>query len=502
MGGCALLVREFLVGTEHQLIAGNGDEEVVGLTMDSRKVLPGYVFVCLEGAVCDGHDFTKEAIQKGAIALVISRNDASYLETLRGIVGDGSTNSVTIIYTKDTRSVLASMSAIWFEHPARKLTTIGVTGTKGKTTTTYMIRSILENAGRRVGLIGTNEVIIGRKHLEAGNTTPESLMIHGYLREMVEAGLDTVVMEVSSQAIKQKRTEGILFDFGIFTNLSPDHIAPHEHKDFAEYLSCKRALFRQCRRGLVNGDDPYVKQVTEGCTCELETYGMREDCMLRAKDIRFEMPDGKIGVSFQVSGLMDFPAYLPMPGRFSVYNALAAISICRHFHVRETDIQRSLRATKVKGRIEAVEGPKGVAVLIDYAHNAMALASLLETLREYHPKRLICLFGCGGDRPAMRRRMMGQISGRLADLTVITDDNPRSEDPAAIREQIREGTMETGGECVVIPNRVEAIGYCMTHAKEGDIIVLAGKGHETYQEIRGKRYEMDERKIVREILTT
>lgn len=488
-----------------EILEGNTQVEVRGLSMDSREVSNGAVFVCIQGMVCDGHEFVTSALNAGAVALVTARRDETFWRKIRAWQGTHPEAEITVVYAEDTRRALAHMAAAWYGYPDRELITIGITGTKGKTTTSYMIRSILENAGRRVGLIGTNEVVIGRKHLPAGNTTPEALALHGYMREMADAGLDTLVMEVSSQAIKLKRTEGILFDYGIFTNLSPDHISPAEHKDFQEYLECKRQLFRQCRIGLVNGDDPYVKAITEQGTCKLETYGVGMGCDLQAKNVHYEKKDGKLGVSFQVAGLMDFGAYLPLPGTFSVYNALAAIGICRHFRVRESDIQRSLRSIKVKGRIETVDGIEGVhgfTVLIDYAHNPMALASLLETLREYHPARLICLFGCGGDRPVMRRRLMGQISGRLADLTVVTDDNPRSEDPAVIRSQIWEGVREAGGEGIVIQNRRDAIAYCLHLAKEGDIIVLAGKGHEIEQEIKGVSVSMDEREIVREIMNT
>ena len=486
---------ELLEGIDHEVLKGDAYVGIQGISMDSREVKEGFAFVCIRGAVRDGHEFIDEALRAGAIALVIDRREDTVLEK-------ANLRAVTVVYTKDSRAALAHMAAAWHGYPAQKLITIGITGTKGKTTTSYMIKSILENAGRKVGLIGTNEVIIGRKHLPARNTTPDALTLHGLMDEMVRAGLDTLVMEVSSQAIKLRRTEGILFDYGIFTNLSPDHIGAAEHRDFREYLECKQALFRQCKVGLVNGDDPYHEEITDHCICSVETYGFGEECSLRAGDLRYERQDGKLGISFRITGLMDFDVYLPLPGRFSAYNALAAVGICRHFRVRESDILRSLRSIKIKGRIEAVDGPMGYTVLIDYAHNPMALASLLETLRQYHPGRLICLFGCGGDRPIMRRRLMGQISGRLADLTVVTDDNPRSEDPAVIRGQIWEGVRETGGEGVIIPDRRDAIRYCLNLAKEGDIIVLAGKGHETDQEIRGVSVDMDERKIVQEIMDT
>ena len=500
MEGSGMLLRDLLEGEEAGLLWGEEETVILGVAMDSRNVKIGELFVCVEGAFSDGHEFVREALERGARALVIRRKDELFLSALRDLCERENSNCKAVVLAEDTRIALAHISAKWYGNPAEGLKTIGITGTKGKTTTSYLIKSILENAGRRVGLIGTNEVIIGRKHLHTLNTTPESLLLQKYLREMVDEGADTVVMEVSSQALKLHRTEGILFDYGIFTNLSPDHISPSEHRDFQEYLECKSLLFRQCEKGLINGDDPYAEKVAAGHTCRVETYGLDHKNQLWADQLQFVMKDGRLGVSFQVKGTMDFQAYLPLPGKFSVYNALAAISICRHFRVRESDIQRSLLAAKVRGRIESVPTGKDYVILIDYAHNPMALGSLLESLKIYHPKRLICLFGCGGDRPVLRRRAMGEISGRLADITVITDDNPRSEDPAKIREQIREGVEAVGGEYVVIPGRREAIAYCLSLAKKGDLIVLAGKGHETEQEIKGSFYPMDEREIVREIM--
>lgn len=490
-----MLLRELLTEVRTRYLQGSEETEVGSLAIDSREVTLGAAFICIPGAVYDGHEFAAQALEKGARALIVEREDEAFLEGLGGAAGEA-----VIVLVESARIALARMSAAWYGYPDRELITIGITGTKGKTTSTYMVKSILENAGRRVGLIGTNEVIIGRKHTQAGNTTPESLVLHRIFREMLEAGLDTVVMEVSSQAVKLCRTEGILFDYGIFTNLSPDHIAPAEHRDFEEYLACKRQLFRQCKTGLINGDDAYAEAVTQGHTCRLETFGMGPDCMLRAENIRFVRGQGRLGMEFQVCGLMDFPVQVPLPGRFSVYNALTAISICRQFRVRESDIQRSMLAARVRGRIEPVSGPKDYTVLIDYAHNPISLESLLNTLREYRPRRLICLFGCGGNRPVLRRRQMGRISGRLADLSILTSDNPRDEDPLVILEQIREGAEDASGKYVVIPDRKEAIRYALQTAREGDIIVLAGKGHEDYQEIRGVKYPMDERTLVQEIL--
>ncbi len=478
-----------LDGLEYECLQGNVDAAVTEVSCDSRTVGRGALFICIPGAKFDGHDFAVQAVERGAAALVVS-----------GPVKEAAAEEAVQILVKDTRYAMAFISAAWYGHPARRLKTIGITGTKGKTTTAYMVRSILENAGFRTGLVGTIEIIIGDRSVPAGNTTPESCVLQEIFSEMVQAGTEIVVMEVSSQALMQHRTQGFLFDYGVFTNLEPDHIGPGEHASFEEYAACKGLLFRQCAVGIVNGDDACLEAVTAGHTCRLETFGMGEDCMLRGERPKPAAASGALGTGFHVSGEMDFDAWVPFPGRFSVYNALCAIAVCRHFQADIGAIRRGLEETRVKGRIERVPVSDRFTLLIDYAHNAMALESLLTTLREYHPRRLICLFGCGGNRSRQRRYEMGEASGRLADLTIITSDNPRMEDPAAIMADIHRGISGTRGAYVEIQDRREAVAYAISQAQEGDIIVLAGKGHEDYQEIRGRKYPMDERVIIRELL--
>ena len=465
------------------------DREISSVVYDSRYVIPGCIFVCIKGAVYDGHEFADIAVEKGAAAIVVS-----------GAITSVTGEDVAVIRVEDTRYALAFISAAWFGYPAQKLKVIGITGTKGKTTTTYLVKSILEQAGLRVGLIGTIETIVGDTHFAAGNTTPESYLLQEDFAKMAEAGVDVVVMEVSSQALKLHRTQGFVFDYGVFTNLESDHIGAGEHTSFEEYLMCKGLLFRQCRIGIVNGDDVHMEQVVAGHCCELETYGMGEGCMLRAEHPELVHTAGEIGVDFHVAGLLDFDVEVPFPGRFSVYNALCAIAVCRHFQVEIWAMQKAIKTAKVKGRIEKVKISDQYTLLIDYAHNAMALENLLVSLREYHPKRLVCVFGCGGNRSRQRRYEMGEVSGRLADLTVITSDNPRFEEPQAIIEDIKIGIKRTKGAYVEICDRREAIAYVISHAREGDFIVLAGKGHEDYQEIKGKKYPMDERVIIEEIV--
>lgn len=472
---------------DYEVLQGTDQTEVTTLINDSRKAEKGSVFVCISGAVSDGHSYAADVAGKGAAALVVEHEVDVPAE-------------VTVILVKDTRYALALMSAAYFGYPAEKMKIIGITGTKGKTTTTYMIKSILDGVGHKVGLIGTIEAIIGEKHIPAANTTPESYTIHKYFAEMAEAGCDCVVMEVSSQGLMLHRTAGIPFEIGIFTNLGKDHIGPNEHKDFEDYKRCKGLLFQQCRLGIANVDDKYFKDIFRNATCRVETFGFSENADLRAENVKLVSRPGYLGVAYHVSGLMDFDVEIDIPGRFSVYNSLTAISVCRHFQVPVDKIKEALKQAKVKGRIEMIKVSDEFTLMIDYAHNAMSLESLLTTLKEYNPKRLVCLFGCGGNRSKDRRYEMGEVSGRLADLTIITSDNPRFEEPQAIIDDIKTGIDRTDGKYVEICDRKEAIKYAIANGQPGDVIVLAGKGHEDYQEIRGVKHPMDERVLIAEVL--
>ena len=478
---------QMLERLEYEVAQGSADIEVTELVNDSRKAGPGCVFVCISGAVSDGHSYVEDVTAKGAAAVIVERP----VEAPEG---------VTVIHVDDTRYALALMSAAYFGYPAEKLKVIGITGTKGKTTTTYMVKSILEGVGHKVGLIGTIEALIGDKSIPANNTTPESFTIHQYFAEMVKEGCDSVVMEVSSQGLMLHRTAGIEFEIGIFTNLGEDHIGPNEHKDFEDYKRCKGILFTQCRLGIANVDDQWYEDVFQNATCKVETFGFSEKADLRATNVQHVSRPGYLGVNYHVSGLMDFDVEIDIPGEFSVYNSLTAIAVCRHFDVPEENIKKALKVAKVKGRIEMVKVSDDFAFMIDYAHNAMSLESLLCTLRDYHPKRIVTIFGCGGNRSRTRRFEMGEVAGNLADFTIITSDNPRFEEPQDIINDIITGIKKTDGKYVDICDRKEAIRYAIEHGKEGDIIVLAGKGHETYQEIRGVKYDMDDRVLIKEVL--
>ncbi len=472
---------------DFECVQGSTDIDITTLVYDSRKVEDGSVFVCISGAVRDGHDFAQDVVKSGAKALIVQK-DVNV------------SDSVTVIKVEDTRLALAVSSAAYFGNPAKELTTIGITGTKGKTTSTYMVRSILEESGIKTGLIGTIESIIGDEVIPSANTTPESYVVQQYFRKMVDAGCKCVVMEVSSQALMLNRVGGFVFDYGIFTNLEPDHIGPNEHKDLDDYIYCKSLLFRQCKQGIFNADDSHLEKILEGHTCKVETYGFSENADIKASDVHLMDKGGTLGVAYHMSGLMDMDVEIDIPGKFSVYNSMTAISICRHFGVKESVILDSLSKVRVKGRVEIIPVSPKFTIMIDYAHNAMSLNSLLTTLKEYSPKRLVCLFGCGGNRSRERRFEMGEVSSKLADLTIVTSDNPRNEEPQAIIDDIVTGVKKADGEFITIIDRAEAIRYAIENAKEGDVIVLAGKGHEDYQEIKGKKHHMDERELIADVV--
>ncbi len=472
---------------EYRCLQGSPDREISAVVNDSRKLEKDCLFLCIRGASFDGHSFAAEAAAKGAAVLVV--------EEAVEVPED-----VTVILVKDTRLAMALISAAWFGYPARELKTIAVTGTKGKTTTTYMIKSILEQAGHKVGVIGTIEVVIGEEHITVNNTTPESYDLHAYFRRMVDAGCDMVVMEASSQGFKLNRTAGILFDYGVFTNLSPDHIGPNEHENFEEYLQCKAMLFSQCRQGFANIDDEHFKEVTAGACCPIASFGLDPGADLRAVDIELTRGRDFLGVDFTLTGSLEGRISCSVPGAFNVHNALAAISVAAASGVTLEQMNKALSTFSVKGRVQIIPTGYDYTLIVDYAHNAVALESILSTLRDYDPPRLVCLFGCGGNRSRLRRFEMGEVSGRMADLTVITSDNPRFEEPQEIINDILTGIQKTEGEYISIIDRREAISHVMNHALPGDIIILAGKGHETYQEIRGRKYHMSEEEIVQDVL--
>lgn len=484
-----MILEKLLKNIDFTLVQGSLETEVLDVCNDSRKVAEGALFFCITGAVFDGHQYAQDVADKKASVLVIEK-DVDLTEY----------KNVTVIKVASTRYAMGMICAAFYEHPSSKLKVIGITGTKGKTTTTYMIKAMLEAAGHKTGLIGTIETIIGEVVTPANNTTPESIVLQKTLKDMVDAGLDSVVMEVSSQGLMLDRVAGVEFDYGIFTNLSQDHIGPNEHKDFDDYKYWKSQMFRMCKVGIFNADDPYCQDMLKTHTCDVVTYGMKTQADYHASNLNLYKKDGCLGITYVLGGTYQSDILVGMPGEFSVHNSLAAVAVASLMGVSIARIAEILKTIHVKGRVELIPISDAFTILIDYAHNAMSLESILLTLRAYEPTRLVTLFGCGGNRAKSRRYEMGEVSGRLADLTIITSDNPRNEEPQAIIDDIKIGMNKTNGEYVEIVDRKEAIRYAIMNASVGDVIVLAGKGHEDYQEIQGKKYHMDERDLIREVL--
>lgn len=480
---------QWLDKMEYKLLQGTLDLEVGDVIYDSRKAKDETVFVCMMGSRIDSHDFIDDVVQKGVKAIVIEKD----LENLP----DG----ITVIRVDNSRKALALLSAARFGYPAEKMTTIGVTGTKGKTTTTHMIKAILETAGKKVGMIGTNGAVIGGETYPTRNTTPESYELQEYFSKMVEAGCEYMIMEVSSQGLKMHRVDGISFDYGLFTNISPDHIGPDEHADFEEYLYYKSQLLNRCRIGIVNRDDAHYEEIIRSASCICHTFSLDQDASFMAKDIRYVAEADFVGLDFKVTGEYEIELKVNIPGRFNVYNALAAVSVCSFLGLPKDKICHALEHLSVNGRMEIVYASQRCTVIVDYAHNAVSMESLLNTLRDYNPKRLVCVFGCGGNRSKDRRYSMGEIGGRLADLCIITADNSRFEKVEDIIADIRGSIEKTGGNFIEIPDRREAIEYSITHAEPGDMIAVIGKGHEDYQEINGVRYPFLDRAVIEEVVS-
>lgn len=478
--------REWLEELEYDVISGDLDIEVEDVIYDSRKAREHVVFVCTKGTKVDSHEFIPEVVKAGVRVLVVER---------QADIPAG----VTAIRVHSSRKALAHLSAARFGYPQEKMITIGVTGTKGKTTTTHMIKAILESCGKKVGMIGTTGIVIGSEVTPTMNTTPESYQLFESFERMAQAGCEYMVMEVSSQAFKMHRVDGIRFDYGLFTNISPDHIGPDEHADFNEYLYYKSQLLDRCRIGIVNRDDEHYHEIIKDASCELTSFSLEQEADFMAKQIHYVSEPEFVGLEFNVAGRYALEARVNIPGRFNVYNALAAISVCSFLDLPREKVRHALEHLSVNGRMEIVYASKKCTVIVDYAHNAVSMESLLETLREYHPARLVCVFGCGGNRSKDRRYSMGDSAGRLADFSILTADNSRFEKTEDIIADIRSSIEKTGGDFIEIPDRREAIAYSMIHARQGDMIAVIGKGHEDYQEVNGVRHHFSDREVVLEI---
>ena len=509
-------LKQILHDVSYTLLLGNEDIFIDDICYDSRNVVKNCVFVCVKGKHEDGHRHIMEVIEKGAKAIIIDTVSSVSLEKIVELQ-----KKVSVVLVENSQKALAYISATFFDYPATKCTVIGITGTKGKTTTSYMIKSILEAWGAVVGLIGTNGAFVKDEKISLSYTTPPSYEIQKLLHDMVRCGCNYIVMEVSSIGLKMNRVEGIPFDYGIFTNISEDHIGGEEHKDMEEYLYWKQSLFSQCNISIGNIDDSFCSYILSKSKGERIYYGLHHQCNSNAcsnaysyacsyaystgTNIEYITTTSGLGSVFTAcykDSIKEeqLPIHLTLAGECNIYNSLAAIACCIHIGCTKEAIQKGLSNFFVTGRMEVVESNDTFHLLIDYAHNANSLEQLLKTLASYHPKRIVCIFGCGGNRSKTRRYQMGEISGHFADVSIITEDNSRYEDVTQIINDILVGIKKTNGVYKVIPNRREAIEYSITHAEQGDVILLVGKGHEDYQEIKGKRTPFSEHAIVKEIM--
>lgn len=475
-----MLLSDLLIDDSYTLVGD--DVDICDIEYDSRKTKPGELFCCMVGFTHDGHDFAQEAVNGGAAALLVERK----LDI-----------PVPQIIVKNARQAMAEVAAKFYGYPSRSMKMVGVTGTNGKTTTTYMVKSIAETMGKKVGLIGTIFNLIGNERIPTDRTTPESAELQRILAKMRDEGVEVVVMEVSSHSLDQLRVHGITFDVAAFTNLTQDHL--DFHKTFENYLAAKKKLFSQCRSACANADDASTPKILKGTTYKKLLFGIRESADISSSEIeittrgvQFDMhtPQGNVRINMKI------------PGLFSVFNAMCATSVALLLDYPLEKIKQGLEAmTSVSGRLEPLDTKgRAFSVLLDYAHTPDALENVLKTIRGFATGRVVTLFGCGGDRDRAKRPIMGEIAGRFSDYLIVTTDNPRSEDPMTIIAAIEEGVRKTGCDYTVIANRRKAISYALEHAHKDDVILLAGKGHETYQEINGVKNHFDEKEIVAEIL--
>ncbi len=477
---------EILEGIEGVEVRGNSEIEINEIKCDSREVAFGDMFVAIVGFKTNGHEYIISAIGNGASVIALQKDSFD-----PAIIPE----NITVVIAEDTRKLLALGACNFYGHPSREFRLVGVTGTKGKTTTTYMIKSMLEKAGKRVGLIGTIANYICDEELPSQRTTPESIDLQKLFRQMADAKVDVVVMEVSSHSLALDRVLGCQFDIAVFTNLTQDHMDFHE--TFDNYFAAKAKLFTMAKEGFINCDDMYARKLMDIATCPITTYGIDNNPYVAARDIiitnsysDFKLPFNKVIQRIKVG----------IPGRFTVYNALAAICVSIKLGCDVDHVLAGLENLRVPGRSEIVPSVRSFTIMVDYAHTPDSLENILRASKVYTKGKIICVFGCGGDRDTAKRAMMGEISGKLAGFTVITSDNPRSEKPEAIIAQIEEGMKKTSGKYKVVVDRAKAIEYALKQAQKNDLVLIAGKGHETYQEINGEKHHFDDKEVVLEAL--
>ena len=481
-------IDKLMDGVLFETLSGSLDKDIVSVVYDSRKVEKGSAFVCLTGFNTDGHEYIASAVEKGATLIIVEKDVEITNE------------DVTFLKVINSRTALGKIASNYFDNPAGKLILVGVTGTKGKTTTTHMCKSIMEASGVKVGMIGTIGAYIDDEHIETKNTTPESFELNELFDRMVKAGCKVVFMEVSSQAVKLDRIANLHFEIGAFTNLSPDHIGAGEHADFEEYKNCKKAFFKQVETAVINIDDEYGLEMAE-YPHNLRTVSVKESAYLYASDIKNIWEEDIIGVSFKMHGDIETDIAIGIPGIHNVDNALIAAEIAYILGASVDDIVKGLKNIHIKGRTQLVKEalPKGTFI-IDYAHNAISTESLLSTLRAYNPAKLTCLFGGGGNKPVARRHDMGEAASRFSDYIVLSEDNPRFEEIDDINKSIIEGIKEHDCPYEVIYDRKEAIEHLLDISKPGEIVALIGKGHETYQEAKGVKRHFSEEEVIKDYM--
>lgn len=481
-------IKKLLERLDYTLLQGSIENEITGLSHDNRHVSTGDAFLCITGARFDAHNFVSDVAARGA-SLIIVEKDVPLPE------------GVTVVKVESTRLAAPLLACAYYGYPAEKLITIGITGSKGKTTTTHMLADMLRAQGFETGTIGTNGAIFGDKLFELNNSTPDPMEIQMYLAMMVEHGCTHAVIEVSSQGMKQHRVDGFTFDYGIWTNISEgDHIGVNEHKDFAEYLYCKAMMIEHSKQGFIFRDDTHTEDFMKHVTVPVRFYGFHDnsDCIIF--NIEKTFINSTPGFTFSTKGDFEGTYSFHMPGEFNVTNAMAAICVAKKLNVSDEAINDALSHLNIKGRIDIVYRSNKFSVCVDFAHNGYSTRNHLAALREFRPKRIVCVFGADGNRSKSRRYEMGEASGRLADLSIITSGHNRYETFEQILADIHVGLDKTTGSYIVIPNRQEAIRYAITNAQEGDFITILGLGHETYQEENGVKYPHSDTEFVKQVI--
>lgn len=477
-----MLLNKILNGIEYTLI-GTIDISVDDIVYDSRKAVEDTFFFCLRGARFDGHKYALKAYENGCRCFAVEAKV------------DLPPDAVQVVF-KDTRAALAQASANFFDHPTKSLKIIGITGTKGKTSTAHLVKAMIESAGFKCGIIGTVGAYYDNVEIPTVNTTPESYELQKIFRVMLDNGCKYCVIEVSSIGLMAHRVDCVNFEVGVFTNLSPDHIGPNEHPDFEDYMYWKSVLFEICNLAVVNVDDPAHINMLKNCNCPVTTYGL-ENADITAENVQLIKARGFIGISFD-SVTKDKRTYteVALPGYFNVYNALAAISVCEALGIDSSKHIECLKDIRVRGRAECVYVCDDYDVIIDYAHNGISMKSMLDTLKSYPHNRIIALYGAVGGRTQLRRKELGLITGKECDLSVLTSDDPDFEDPWNIINEIGHYVTEVGGKFIGIPDRGEAVEYALGLLEKGDILLLAGKGHEQYMKINGEYLPFSEREHI------